>query len=381
MPEFHRVNHQTILPDEQLRIPVKKHMNEALIEILGAQKTFRGKSADVRALDGVDLRVEEGDIFGIIGFSGAGKSTLLRLINRLETPDEGIVVVNGRNLAELSASHLRTMRREIGMVFQQFNLLERKSVFHNVAQPLILAGMPKTQVRARVEELLSFVELEEKRDTCVFQLSGGQKQRVGIARALATSPKILLCDEATSALDPTTTEAILGLLKKINRDLGVTIVLITHQMEVIRRICTRVAVMDEGRIVEAGSALEVFTHPHEEITKRFVRTVMNDRIPEAMAALLADDLRHFKVEKLLFVGEIARKPILSTISQVPGLELNILGANVEEIEEQLVCLYLVQLIGEEEAITRAEEIIDSSDVVRIPHIWPGATSVNDEREE
>ena len=221
-----------------------------MIQLEHISKRYVGPSGTVDALKDVSVHVEKGDIYGIIGSSGAGKSTLLRMVNQLEKPDTGTVTVAGRELSRLSKAELRKMRRKIGMVFQQFNLLESKTVFQNVAIPLILEGIPKEKITERVKEVLHIVELHDKRDTYVTQLSGGQKQRVGIARALATEPAILLCDEATSALDPKTTESILGLLKRINKKMGVTILLITHQMQVIQMICNKVAVMGNGQIVE-----------------------------------------------------------------------------------------------------------------------------------
>lgn len=351
--------------DDSRNVDSRPVANEKpIIELSNVFKTFRGKSNTVEALKDVSLSVNEGDIYGIVGFSGAGKSTLIRMVNQLEHPDSGTVSVTGRELTQLGASDLRAVRRDIGMVFQQFNLLERKTVFHNVAIPLILAGTPKAEIKERVEEVLRIVELTDKRDNYVSQLSGGQKQRVGIARALATSPKILLCDEATSALDPKTSEAILSLLKKINRELGVTILLITHQMQVIQRICNKVAVMESGRVVEQGSVLEVFSSPRQDITKEFVRTVVNDQIPKPIRELLDVDTRHFSVQRLQFIGESTRQPVLSTIFRVPELEVNILGATVEELQETILCLYLVQLIGSEQAIAQAEALIDQAGVLR-----------------
>ncbi|MGO1591127.1 MAG: methionine ABC transporter ATP-binding protein [Ancrocorticia sp.] len=335
-----------------------------MISISHASKTFRGKAGTVEALKDVSLDVNAGEIFGIIGFSGAGKSTLVRLVNQLESPDTGTVSVDGQDLTALGAASLRQVRRDIGMVFQQFNLLERKSVYHNVAMPLVLAGAPKETIKQRVEEVLAFVELEDKRNTYVSQLSGGQKQRVGIARALATEPKILLCDEATSALDPKTTESILALLKKINQSMGVTILLITHQMHVIQRICTKVAVMEDGRIVEQGSVLDVFDQPRETITQEFVRTVLNDQIPSTLLDQLESDTRNYRVERMRFVGETARKPVLAQLSRIPDLEVNILGANVEELQDTVLCLYMVQLIGETSVIEAAERYIDEQGVRR-----------------
>ena len=218
-----------------------------MIKVEYTNKTFSGKYGEVHALQDVSIHVEKGDIYGIIGFSGAGKSTLLRLVNGLETPDSGTVMVHDQDLGSLKKAELRKLRRKIGMVFQQFNLLDSKTVFHNIALPLILEKAPKDVIEEKVNEVLRFVELEDKKDTYVSQLSGGQKQRVGIARALTTTPDILLCDEATSALDPQTTESILKLLKKINKEMGVTILLITHQMQVVQMICNKVAVMEKSR--------------------------------------------------------------------------------------------------------------------------------------
>lgn len=335
-----------------------------MIRIEGVSKTFTRKSGSVEALKDVDLHVEKGDVYGIIGFSGAGKSTLLRLVNRLETPDSGNVIVEGQNLHALNEKQLREARRGIGMVFQQFNLLERKSVIHNVTLPLLLAGVDRREATARAHEVLRIVELEDKPEAFVSQLSGGQKQRVGIARALATEPHLLLCDEATSALDPKTTESILALLKKINAEMGVTILLITHQMNVIQRICDKVAVMEDGRIVERGSVIDVFSKPSKAITQEFVQTVMNDQVPQAIQGLLDTDKREYVVDRLIFIGDVARTPILSTISQLPGLEVNILTAHVEEMQETILCMFLIQLIGGPKPTAAAEEIIDNAGVRR-----------------
>ena len=273
-----------------------------MIKVEHTNKTFSGKYGEVHALQDVSIHVEKGDIYGIIGFSGAGKSTLLRLVNGLETPDSGTVMVHDQDLGSLKKAELRKLRRKIGMVFQQFNLLDSKTVFHNIALPLILEKAPKDVIEEKVNEVLRFVELEDKKDTYVSQLSGGQKQRVGIARALTTTPDILLCDEATSALDPQTTESILKLLKKINKEMGVTILLITHQMQVVQMICNKVAVMENGKVVESGSVLDVFGKPQALVTKRFVQTVINDQIPESIVSLVKEQKEHFQVERLKFIG-------------------------------------------------------------------------------
>ena len=335
-----------------------------MIKIEHVSRRFTGRGGTVDALKDVSIHVEKGDIFGIIGFSGAGKSTLLRMVNGLETPDSGAVTVDGQALKGLGKRDLRTLRRKIGMVFQQFNLLESKTVYHNIAIPLILEGTSKDEIARRVAEVLRFVELEDKRDTYVSQLSGGQKQRVGIARALATKPGILLCDEATSALDPQTTESILALLKRVNREMGVTILLITHQMQVIQRICNKVAVMETGQIVEQGSVLEVFGRPRTEAAQRFVRTVINDRIPESIMGLVRDETRNHRVEQLKFVGGSVRKPVIDHICRTVGVEVNILGTTVQEMQDSVMCVFILQIFGPDEQLDRAERSMDEAGVLR-----------------
>ena len=319
-----------------------------MIKVEHTNKTFSGKYGEVHALQDVSIHVEKGDIYGIIGFSGAGKSTLLRLVNGLETPDSGTVMVHDQDLGSLKKAELRKLRRKIGMVFQQFNLLDSKTVFHNIALPLILEKAPKDVIEKKVNEVLRFVELEDKKDTYVSQLSGGQKQRVGIARALTTTPDILLCDEATSALDPQTTESILKLLKKINKEMGVTILLITHQMQVVQMICNKVAVMENGKVVESGSVLDVFGKPQASVTKRFVQTVINDQIPESIVSLVKEQKEHFQVERLKFIGSSVKRPVISDICQVEGIVVNILGATVQELQENVMCVFILQLIGSED---------------------------------
>ena len=335
-----------------------------MIQIEHAVKTFDGGKQTVHALRDVSLRVEKGDIYGIVGFSGAGKSTLLRLVNGLEKPDSGSVVVAGQDLAKLDKKALLLLRRKIGMVFQQFNLLEGKTVKHNVSIPLLLAGVPKKEIEGRVKEVLRFVELEDKENAYVSQLSGGQKQRVGIARALATAPDILLCDEATSALDPQTTESILRLLQRVNREMGVTILLITHQMQVIQLICNKVAVMEYGRIVEEGSVLSVFGTPREEVTRRFVRTVINDQIPEKFISVVREEKRNQRVELLKFIGDSVREPLIANLCRMEGLEVNILGATIQEMQGSVMSVFILQLIGGNELIRSAEEKIDAAGALR-----------------
>lgn len=327
-------------------------------------KDFTGRSGTLRAVNDVSLNVEKGDIYGIIGLSGAGKSTLIRMVNRLEVPTSGTVSVDGENLAGLRNKSLRFLRRKIGMIFQQFNLLESKTVWHNVALPLILQHLPKAEIKARVEKVLSFVELEEKAGTYVSNLSGGQKQRVGIARALATNPSILLCDEATSALDVQTTNSILELLKKVNREMGVTILLITHQIQVIQKICNKVAVMQGGRVIEQGYSVEVFKNPEAALTKQFVASVFNEKVPQSILNIVRNDGRNFRIERLKFVGDSVKKPVIAEICRIEGVEVNILCANVEEMQDTVFCVFIVQLIGNEENISKAEALIDSSEIIR-----------------
>ena len=335
-----------------------------MIKVEHTNKTFSGKYGEVHALQDVSIHVEKGDIYGIIGFSGAGKSTLLRLVNGLETPDSGTVMVHDQDLGSLKKAELRKLRRKIGMVFQQFNLLDSKTVFHNIALPLILEKAPKDVIEEKVNEVLRFVELEDKKDTYVSQLSGGQKQRVGIARALTTTPDILLCDEATSALDPQTTESILKLLKKINKEMGVTILLITHQMQVVQMICNKVAVMENGKVVESGSVLDVFGKPQALVTKRFVQTVINDQIPESIVSLVKEQKEHFRVERLKFIGSSVKRPVISDICHVEGIVVNLLGATVQELQDNIMCVFILQLLGSEEKILKAEKQIDENGVIR-----------------
>lgn len=357
-------NHRDRENLRSLKIALLRWEEETLIQIEHVSKTFSGKYGTVHALDDVSIHVEKGDICGIIGFSGAGKSTLIRLVNGLETADSGKVTVCGKELSTLKKQELRALRRKIGMVFQQFNLLESKTVYHNIALPLILAKTPKAEIDRKVMEVLKIVELEDKKDTYISQLSGGQKQRVGIARALTTDPELLLCDEATSALDPQTTESILKLLKKINRKMGVTILLITHQMQVVQMICNKVAVMESGKIVESGSVMEVFGSPKMPVTKRFVQTVIRDQIPDSIISLVKEQKENFRVDRLKFIGSSVKRPVISDICKTKGVVVNILGAAVQELEDSVMCVFILQLIGDDESIDKAEAEIDKNGVLR-----------------
>ena len=302
-----------------------------MIEFHHVQKTYRVSGRDIPALQSTDLRIEQGQVFGLIGHSGAGKSTLLRLINRLEEPSAGRILVAGEDVTALDANGLRRFRRQVGMIFQHFNLLSSKTVAANVAMPLELAGeLSREQITQRVAELLARVGLSEHANKYPAQLSGGQKQRVGIARALSTNPKILLCDEATSALDPQTTAQVLQLLAEINRELGLTIVLITHEMDVIRRVCDQVAVMDGGSIVEQGPVAQVFLHPQHPTTRRFVQE--DEQVDENEQR---DDFAHVsgKILRLTFQGEATYAPLLGTVARETGVDYSILAGRIDRIKD------------------------------------------------
>ncbi|OLS64107.1 methionine ABC transporter ATP-binding protein [Pseudomonas putida] len=302
-----------------------------MIEFQQVHKTYRVAGRDIPALHPTSLSIENGQVFGLIGHSGAGKSTLLRLINRLEAPSGGKIIVDGEDVTAFDANQLRGFRQQVGMIFQHFNLLASKTVADNVGLPLTLAGqLSRKEIDARVAELLQRVGLAEHAKKYPAQLSGGQKQRVGIARALSTRPKILLCDEATSALDPQTTASVLQLLAEINRELKLTIVLITHEMDVIRRVCDRVAVMDAGQIVEQGPVAEVFLHPQHPTTKRFVQE--DEQIDEAGQR---DDFAHVpgRIIRLTFQGDATYAPLLGTVARETGVDYSILAGRIDRIKD------------------------------------------------
>ena len=317
-----------------------------MIDIRALSLIYPGPQGPVKALRGIDLHIQPGEVFGIIGKSGAGKSSLVRTINLLNRPTSGAVIVNGRDVMQLGDAALRAARREIGMVFQHFNLLSSRTVFDNAALPLELAGMDKAAIRQRIDPLLELVGLSALAQRYPAQISGGQKQRVGIARALASQPKVLLSDEATSALDPETTRSILALLRKINREMGLTVVLITHQMQVIKDVADRVAVIDGGRIAEIGPVLEVFTRPQQAVTKSLVDEIVPQELPasvlqrvQALSAQLdgkgdgANGLSG-QLLRLSYAGESAYQPILSHLIRDLGLDLSILHGQIDEIQGQ-----------------------------------------------
>ncbi|MDO4616591.1 MAG: ATP-binding cassette domain-containing protein [Lachnospiraceae bacterium] len=300
------------------------------IEVQHLYKTFTAKDASVDALKDINLKIGSGSIFGIIGMSGAGKSTLVRCLNFLEKPTSGEVLIDGKSLGSLSEQELRTVRRDIAMIFQHFNLLMQKNVIDNVCFPLRLQGVKKKEAQSKARELLKTVGLSEKERAYPAQLSGGQKQRVAIARALASNPKILLCDEATSALDPQTTASILSLLQDINKNLGITIVIITHQMSVIREICKEVAIVEEGQIVEHGSVTEVFSHPKSRAAREFI---WKD-LPELHTEITVRErklLPSEKVVRIVFSENSAFEPVISNMSIQFGKPVNILQANTRNV--------------------------------------------------
>jgi D-methionine transport system ATP-binding protein len=296
----------------------------------------RGGAAEVVAVDNIDLVVPQGAIVGVIGRSGAGKSTLIRLVNGLEQPTSGRVRVNGTEIGALDERGLRRARRAIGMIFQHFNLLSSRTAFENIALPLEIAGTPGKAIAGIVEPLLEMVGLADKRDRYPAELSGGQKQRVGIARALATRPKVLLSDEATSALDPETTSQILSLLKQINSELNLTILFITHEMSVVKKLADRVAVMERGRIVEQGTTYDIFASPRHDTTRKFVGSVTSAEVPDWLQARLSSDHRTGTnaVLRVTFTGGAAEHPVLSQIARAHGVDVNLLHGQIETIAER-----------------------------------------------
>lgn len=327
-----------------------------MIEFRGIEKTFPQKSGTLKALSEIHLNIEKGDIFGVIGHSGAGKSTLLRTVNMLERPTAGDVIVDGKVLTKLSAKEVRRVQRKIGMIFQHFNLLDSKNVFDNVAMPLKLARTPKDELIQRVDEQLAFVGLSDKRSSYPSQLSGGQKQRVAIARALAARPHILLCDEATSALDPKTTSSILDLLKRVNKEYNITILLITHEMKVIKQTCNRVAVMEDGRIVETDSLLHLFSRPKSKAGREFVQSVLRDEFPpNLLAAEQSDEMS--KLIKMEILGEASGQNLLSQVSKQFAVESYVKFGNVFELQGVPFGHLFVELKGTPTEIRRAERYI------------------------
>lgn len=333
-----------------------------MIEFQNVSKQFHTKEKEVSALENVQLTINKGDIFGVIGYSGAGKSTLLRLVNVLERPTSGKVLVDGQNLAAISTKKLRYAQKKIGMIFQHFHLLNSKTVYDNVAMPLVLSKVNKAEIERRVKETLAFVGLSEKIKSYPDELSGGQKQRVGIARALVTNPTILLCDEATSALDPETTISILNLLRKVNKAYNITILMITHEMEVIKEACNRVAVMEEGEVVESGTVLDVFTNPQTKTAHNFVKTIVRDDVPDYVLTQLASPEYKGRVFQFKFLGVSSGKPVISQIAKQFQVEVNVLLANVIELGEVPFGHLLLELIGSDHEVERALQFAANEEV-------------------
>ena len=319
-----------------------------MIRIVNVTKNYE----DVAAVQNVNLEITSGEIFGIIGYSGAGKSTLLRCLNLLERPSEGNIFIDGKDMTTLSDKEVRTERQKVGMIFQHFHLISSKRVYDNVAFSLKAAGKSKEEIKKRVPELLEMVGLSDRSDHYPAQLSGGQKQRVGIARALANEPKVLLCDEATSALDPSTTESILELLKEINETLGITVVLITHEMEVVQEICHRVAVMENGFVVEVGDVYDIFSSPQTELTKQFVQTVHSLTLPDR---LLSD--RKGPIVQIIFRGESAEEGIISETLDQFKVSVNILHGQITYIQDRSLGTLIIEILGEPAEIKLAIEYI------------------------
>lgn len=317
-----------------------------MIDIINLSKTYDTSGNKVQALKNINMHIDRGEIFGIIGLSGAGKSTLIRCLNRLEEPTEGKVFIDNVEVTNLNKKELRKLRKNIGMIFQHFNLLSSKTVFENIAFPLELEGLDKKYISKKVNNLLKYVELTDKKDAYPSQLSGGQKQRVAIARALVSEPKILLSDEGTSALDPKTTKSILNLLTKIREEFGVTIVLITHQMEVVKDICDRVAIMENGEIIETNTVEEVFKNPQTQTAKSFIDSL---KIASEKEIILCENYEG-KLLRLSFTGENARKPIISEMIKNFNLEVNILAGNINELATTSIGYLIVQIKGEDKKI-------------------------------
>ena len=336
-----------------------------MIRLENVSKTFTDSNKEVHAVNNVSLTINDGDIFGIIGFSGAGKSTLVRCINLLEKPTDGKVFVDDAEITTLSGKELRKARKKIGMIFQHFNLMPSRTIFGNVAYPLRGSGLSKEEIKEKVHHLLELVGISEKENAFPSQLSGGQKQRVAIARALANDPNILLCDEATSALDPQTTKSILKLLQQLNQTLGITVVVITHEMAVVKEICNRVAVMDHGDVVEEGEVFHVFASPKEPLTRSFIKTTSNlqkiEELIEADSPVVATKKGELIV-RLSYVEKNTSEPLISTVTQKFGIILNIVFADVEIVQNAPIGGTVAIVSGESSRIDEALQYLRDKNV-------------------
>lgn len=336
-----------------------------MIKLNNITKIFTLPDKKLTALDNVSLHVPKGQICGVIGASGAGKSTLIRCVNLLERPTHGAVIIDDVDLTQLSDAELVKTRRQIGMIFQHFNLLTSRTVFENVALPLELENKSKAEIQEKMTALLALVGLSDKHNVYPSNLSGGQKQRVAIARALASDPKVLLCDEATSALDPATTQSILKLLKEINRTLGITILLITHEMEVVKRICDQVAVIDKGRLIEQGTVSEIFSNPKTELAQEFISSTFHITLPEEYLGNLSDTPKHAKsypIIKFEFTGRSVDAPLLSQASKKFGVELSILTSQIDYAGGVKFGFTIAEVEGDEDAITQAKVYLMENNV-------------------
>lgn len=336
-----------------------------MITLQNISKTFIDGGKEVQAVKDVNLTIHDGDIFGIIGFSGAGKSTLVRCINLLERPTSGTVTVDDKEITALSAKELRKARKKIGMIFQHFNLMPSRTIFGNVAYPLKGSGLSKQEIADKVHNLLDLVGISEKENAYPSQLSGGQKQRVAIARALANDPKILLCDEATSALDPQTTKSILKLLQKVNETLGITIVVITHEMDVVKEICNRVAVMDHGNVMEEGEVFSIFATPQNKVTRDFIKTTSNlqkiEELVEAgspVVALKPGEL----IVRLSYIEKNASEPLISAVTEKFGIILNIIFADVEIVQNAPIGGTVAIVSGDKDKVEQALNYLKEKNV-------------------
>ncbi|NLL80870.1 MAG: methionine ABC transporter ATP-binding protein [Tissierellia bacterium] len=329
-----------------------------MISIQNLSKDFTIGNETLTAVDNISLKVNKGEIFGIIGLSGAGKSTLIRCINRLEEPTSGKIFIDNVDITSLDKESLRLVRKEIGMIFQHFNLLSQKTVYDNIAFPLQLDGQNKSQIKERVDQLLEYVELTDKKHSYPSQLSGGQKQRVAIARAIANNPKILLSDEGTSALDPKTTKSILSLLNRIRHEFGITVVMITHQMEVVKEICDRVAIMDDGKIVETNTVESIFRDPKTKTASTFINSMTNVIEDEVINPT---DFNGILI-RLSYLGNNANQPIVSKIIKQFDINVNILSGNINKLQETNVGHLILELTGDDDQIGKAISQLRSDDV-------------------
>ena len=329
-----------------------------MIEIQNLSKEFKNDGSNFLAVNNVSLRIKKGEIFGIIGLSGAGKSTLIRCLNRLEEPTSGTIIVDGVDITKANKDDLRRERKDIGMIFQHFNLLSQKTVYDNIAFPLELDNMNKKDIDSRIDELLKYVDLEDKKYSYPSQLSGGQKQRVAIARAIANNPKLLLSDEGTSALDPKTTKSILELLNRIRKELDITIVMITHQMEVVKDICDRVAIMEDGLVIEENTVENLFREPKTKTAQAFINS-MQTNVEEEI--INPEDFTG-KIIRLSFLEDSAKKPIVSKVIRNFDIDVNILSGNINKLQESSVGHLILELIGEEAEINKALSFLENENV-------------------